>query len=148
MNNSIGTASERSAFAFSSILPPEVFRDDRVYLNAVTKGISGQVVKWAVNEMPSQREAIVSALGTTSGNLSRLYARPLLDKHQSEEMLDILRVYNEACAIFGTQKKADLWLSIRIPALRGEVPKDLLDTFIGRRLVLEALNKIKYGEFS
>lgn len=129
-------------------LPTDIFKNDRVYLQAVIDGLSGNVVKWAVIKMPNQREAIVGALGTTSGNLSRIYSKAALDKHQSEEILDILRVYNEACEIFGSKEKADLWLSIRIPALRGEVPQKLLDTFIGRRLVLEALDKIRYGEFS
>ena len=110
--------------------------------------MSGNIVKWAVRAMPKQREAIVKALGTSSGNLSRLYSKTVLDKHQTEEILDVIKLYVEVCDVFGSTDKADLWLAISVPALRNEQPINLLDTFIGRKLVRDTLNKIRFGEFS
>lgn len=129
-------------------LSPDIFTDRREYLKAVNHGIPGGVVRWAVNTIPDQRESIVNALGTTSGNLSRLYQRKTLSKQQSEEMLDILSVYLDAQSVFEDWNIAREWLNTSIPALSGEKPSDLMDTFIGRELVSEALNKIKCGEFT
>ena len=129
-------------------LPINIFNNDLVYYKTVVDGLSGNIVKWAVRAMPKQREAIVKALGTSSGNLSRLYSKTVLDKHQTEEILDVIKLYVEVCDVFGSTDKADLWLAISVPALRNEQPINLLDTFIGRKLVRDTLNKIRFGEFS
>ncbi|WP_318512094.1 antitoxin Xre/MbcA/ParS toxin-binding domain-containing protein [Photobacterium leiognathi] len=136
------------AFGGNTPIPANIFNNDKVYYQAVVKGLSGKVVKWAVTAMPKQKEAIVKALGTTSGNLSRLYSKDALDQHQSEQMLDVLKLYVEVCDVLGSTKKADLWLSISAPVLNGEKPIDLMDTFIGRKMVREVVNKIRFGDFS
>ncbi|WP_305418716.1 antitoxin Xre/MbcA/ParS toxin-binding domain-containing protein [Photobacterium leiognathi] len=129
-------------------LPENIFNNDMIYYKTVMNGISGKVIKWAVLAMPKQKKAIVKALGTTSGKLSHLYEKSKLNTHQTEEILDIVKLYTEVCDVFGSVDKADLWLSMSIPALRGEQPIDLLDTFIGRKLVRGVINKIKFGDFS
>ncbi|MBY3789359.1 MULTISPECIES: antitoxin Xre/MbcA/ParS toxin-binding domain-containing protein [Photobacterium] len=144
----INTAVNDVAFNGDAPLPENIFNNDKVYYQTVVKGLSGKVIKWAVSAMPKQKEVIVKALGTTSGNLSRLYSKTALDKHQTEEILDVLKLYVEVCDVFGSTKKADLWLSISVPALQGEKPIDLMDTFIGRKMVRETVNKIRFGEFS
>lgn len=135
-------------FSGNTPLPENIFNNDMVYYKTVVNGISGKVIKWAVLAMPKQKEAIVKALGTTSGNLSRLYSKATLDTHQTEEILDIVKLYTEVYDVFGSVDKADLWLSMSVPALRGEQPINLLDTFIGRKLVRETINKIRFGDFS
>ncbi|PSU18417.1 DUF2384 domain-containing protein [Photobacterium phosphoreum] len=135
-------------FSGNTPLPENIFNNDMVYYKTVVNGISGKVIKWAVSAMPKQKEAIVKALGTTSGNLSRLYSKATLDTHQTEEILDIVKLYTEVYDVFGSVDKADLWLSMSVPALRGEQPINLLDTFIGRKLVRETINKIRFGDFS
>lgn len=144
----INTAVNDVAFNGDAPLPENIFNNDKVYYQTVVKGLPGKVIKWAVSAMPKQKEVIVKALGTTSGNLSRLYSKTALDKHQTEEILDVLKLYVEVCDVFGSTKKADLWLSISVPALQGEKPIDLMDTFIGRKMVRETVNKIRFGEFS
>lgn len=129
-------------------LSPTIFSDKQEYLQAVTSGVQGSVIKWAVTTMPNHREAIVSAMGTTSGNLSRLYPKKALNKHQSEEILDILRVINEASNVFGDQDIVMEWFDTPVPALSMERPRDLLDTFVGRSMISDALAKIRFGDFS
>lgn len=129
-------------------LSNKIFDDTQEYLKTINNGIPGSVVKWAVNTFPDQRPVIIDALGTTSGNLSRLYTRKALDKHQSEEVLDILRLVNKAANVFGDLELASEWLATPINALNGEKPSKLMDTFIGRQLVSNALDAIHYGEFT
>jgi putative toxin-antitoxin system antitoxin component (TIGR02293 family) len=135
------------SFEATHQLPAKVFTDKREYLKTVIEGIPGTVVKQFVKEAPEHRRVVVRALGATSSNLSRLYARKSLNMQQTEEMLDILRIQTEAIAAFEDEGMAKEWLNTSIPALNGEKPLDLLDTFIGRSIVSDALNKIKWGEF-
>ncbi|HIF9519263.1 TPA: antitoxin Xre/MbcA/ParS toxin-binding domain-containing protein [Photobacterium damselae] len=132
----------------AQLLPVNLFKDDRVFLQTVLAGISGEVVKAAVSDMPEQREVFISALDTTSSNLSRFFKREELNKQQTEEVLDILRVYDFACEVFTKKESANRWLSSHVPALGGDRPSDLLITFTGRRLIMDTLLKIEYGVFS
>ncbi|WP_430886926.1 MbcA/ParS/Xre antitoxin family protein [Halomonas gemina] len=40
------------------------------------------------------------------------------------------------------------WFSCKIPALSGSRPVDLMDTFQGRTMVRDVLERIERGEFS
>lgn len=126
----------------------EIFEDQYKFLNAITVGVAGSVVESTVKTLPDQRSVICRALGTTSGNLHRLYKRKALDKQQSEEMLDILSVYSAAYELYDDMGTATELLNTPVPALNNQKPSDLLDTFMGRRLVKEMLNKMAWGEFS
>ncbi len=136
------------AVEFEKSLSPTIFSDKREFLKTVNEGISGKVVKWLVQESPEQRIPIIQALSTTSGNLSRFYNKKSLSKQQTEEVLDILKIHVLAAEIFGDVGLSKEWMAMTIPALDGSRPLDLLDTFIGRSMISEVLEKIKWGEFS
>ena len=116
------------------------------YIRTVREGISGDVVKKAVKVLDN-RDLIVRILGTTSSNLSRYYRVKRMSRGDSEEMLDTIRLYNQAIHIFGDMEKAIAWIKTSIPALSGETPEAMLDTFEGRKWVAQLLRKIEYGEF-
>ncbi len=117
------------------------------YIRTVRKGISGEVVKRAVKVFDN-RELIVRILGTTSSNLSRYYRVKKMSRVDSEEMLDTIRLYSQAVRVFGNMDKTKEWMKTLIPALAGEAPEALLDTFEGRNWVSQVLRKIEYGEFT
>lgn len=129
-------------------LPTSVFTDHQLFIETVRAGISGQLVKQAIQAMGGNRQLFVRLLGTTSANLSRFYSKKTLDQADSEAVLDTLRLYQQAMTVLGDEQRARGWLSSELPALSGEQPWHLMDTFEGRRLVQAALRKIEYGEFS
>ncbi|WP_163574444.1 antitoxin Xre/MbcA/ParS toxin-binding domain-containing protein [Halomonas faecis] len=129
-------------------VPPAVYRDKVAFIQTVREGISGSVVKQAIHALGDNRELFVRLLETTPGNLHRFYKRKALSRTDSEEVLDVLRVYYQTSKVFGDRDKALRWLNTSIPALSGEKPLDLFDTFEGRQLVREVLRKVEYGEFS
>ena len=98
-------------------------------------------------DVVGHRELIVGLMGTTSGNLHRVYRRKALSPAQSEVLLDTLRVFLGATDAFGSLERANEWLDAPLPALDGERPADLCDTFEGRRLVQHAIHRIEHGEF-
>ncbi|MEM8500911.1 MAG: MbcA/ParS/Xre antitoxin family protein [Pseudomonadota bacterium] len=127
-------------------VPVQVFSDHQKFIKLTRKGVSGTVVKQAVQSL-GYRELFVRLLETTSGNLSRFYGRKALNPYHSEGILDTLRVFSKAISVFGDRDIASRWVESPIPALGGLVPLDLCDTFEGRDLVQATLRKIEYGEF-
>lgn len=116
------------------------------YIRTIREGIPGSVVKRAV-KIFDNRELIVRILGTTSSNLSRYYRVKRMSRGDSEEILDTIRLYNQAVHVFGDMEKTKEWIKTSVPALAGEKPEALLDTFEGRKWVSQVLRKIEYGEF-
>lgn len=130
-----------------SDLSPNLLEDRGAYIQAVRQGIPGKIVEQAVKAL-GERDLFVRLLSTSSGNLNRLYHSKLLTRVQSEGVLDTLKVFNKAIDVFSDENIAKEWLHTAIPALDGELPINLCDTFEGRRLVREALEAIEYGEFT
>ena len=60
---------------------------------------------------------------------------------------DALRVFARAERAFAGLVGACEWLETALPALGGQRPIDLCDTFEGRRLVQDAIRRIEHGEF-
>ena len=127
-------------------IPPAALTHPLAFIEAVKSGLSGEVIRQAV-DVVGHRELFVRLLGTTSGNLSRLYHRKTLGKGTSEALLDVLRVVARAVAVFGTLGQADEWLDTETAALGGQKPIDLCNTFEGRSLVRDAIRKVEYGDF-
>ena len=56
-------------------------------------------------------------------------------------------VLYRASTVLGGLDAAQEWLETPLPAMDGQRPLDLCDTFSGRRLVQQAIAKIEHGEF-
>lgn len=128
-------------------LSPTLLEDRSKYIQTVRQGISGKIIEGAVKVL-GERELFVRLLSTSSGNLNRLYRSPLLSRVQTEVILDTLKVFDKAIKVFGSEEIAKEWMHASIPALDGELPLDLCDTFEGRKLVKESLDAIEYSEFT
>ena len=128
-------------------LSPTLLEDRGEYIKAVRQGISGAILPEAIKEL-GERDLFIKLLETTSANLSRLYRKEKLPQSSTEGILDVLRVVQQAVLVFGDGEIAKEWLHTSIPALSGELPINLCDTFEGRKIVKESLKAIEYGEFS
>ncbi len=127
-------------------VPAAVFSDHETFIETTRKGLPGKIVKQAVDAL-GHRDLFVRLLETTTGNLNRFYRRKTLNIYHSEGILDTLRVFSKANSVFGDPDVAKEWIDTAIPALGGQKPISLCDTFEGRNLVQVALRKIEYGEF-
>lgn len=127
-------------------VPISAFDNTRAFIRAVREGIPGKVVKQAV-DVVGQRDLFVRLVGVSSGNLHRVYQRSSLSSTQSEALLDALQVFFRASAVLGGLDPAREWLETPLPAMSGQRPLDFCDTFSGRRLVQQAIDKIEHGEF-
>ena len=127
-------------------VPPAVFSDHETCIEVTRKGLSGKIVKQAVDAL-GHRDLFVRLLETTTGNLNRFYRRKSLNSYHSEGILDTLRVSSKANSVFRDLDVASEWMDTAIPALGAQTPISLCDTFEGRDLVQVVLRKIEYGEF-
>ncbi|MDW7748207.1 antitoxin Xre/MbcA/ParS toxin-binding domain-containing protein [Halomonas sp.] len=129
-------------------LPKDIFNDDMVFIRAVRKGISGQVVRETVELLGGHQQLVAELAGTTPGNLHRIYKKHALGKTESEGILDLLRLFAYAATTFDSDDIVREWFGSEIPALSGTRPIDLMDTFQGRAVVRDVLSRIEHGEFS
>ncbi|WP_434361561.1 MbcA/ParS/Xre antitoxin family protein [Parasalinivibrio latis] len=128
-------------------LEVDIFSNRAKKIQIIRQGISGSVLEKTVKGYPEQRALFCTVLGTASTNLSRLY-KAHLDKRKSEDFLHLLGVLMAVTDLYeGDQALVAELLNTRIPALGDQKPVDLLDTFEGRELVKEYLNKLCWGEF-
>ncbi len=128
-------------------IPVSVMNNQSEYIRTVREGIPGTVVRDAI-KIIGNRELFIRLFNTTSANLNRYYHKKLLNRVDSEEVLDTLRIFLEATRIWGDTDHAKTWLNTSIAALAGAKPIDLFDTFEGRNWVRQVLRKIEHGEFS
>lgn len=124
-----------------------VFENDFDFIRVVQEGLSGAVVRQAIDAL-GHRELFVDILAVQSSKLSRIYRRKRLNRSDSESVLDLITVLVEAAHVFEGHDIADEWLHTILPALGDSRPIDLCNTFKGRALVLAALRKLEHGDFS
>jgi len=123
-----------------------VFENKRSYLQLVRDGVSGDKVKTLLQWLPELKPVLVVALSISAANISRLY-KGTLPSHQAEPVLDMLQLICRAENLFGPDM-ARQWLNSPMPALSGDKPIALFDSFVGRNMVADVLQAIEFGEFS
>ena len=117
------------------------------FIERVRQGVPGSLVRDAVQRF-GHRELFARILNTSAANLHRYYQRKALGREDSEEILDALRVFEQASALWGSDADALRWFETPVPALGGAAPLEWFDTFEGRGWVRQVLRKIETGDFS
>lgn len=126
----------------------ELYTNKLLYLELVESGVQGALVKATIMLFPEQTDAICKALSVSKKDISRI-GNKTLSTHQSETILDIISVLDMTYLLFeNDMPSVQEWISSEIRALNSKKPMDFLNTFMGRSILKETLNKMKYGEFS
>lgn len=98
--------------------------------------------------------------GFTNEELARLiqipprtYARRVADKarlkvHEGERAARLMRLFDRAREIFGTDENTRGWFNAKLLALGGKTPLDYAQTEPGAREVEAVLGRIEHGVFS
>ena len=128
-------------------LAPDCLDDPIGFIRLVRNGISGEVLQQATDRV-GHHELFACSLGIQPKQLNRLYQLKNLSPHDSESVLDLLRLFRDLIHTFGSLATANDWLSSILPALDNRRPADICDTFAGRSLVRSTIRKIESGYFS
>ena|ERR1700736_4361380 len=71
-----------------------------------------------------------------------------LTPDESDKLVRLIRVYDQAVRVFGDKEKALYWLSEAKRRFDGRTPIQMLRTDLGGRMVEEMLGQIYYGMFA
>lgn len=128
-------------------LDPEIYRNPARFIATVRTGISGQILRRALEKLGG-KQIFARALNTDATGLEDYCTVIRLDRGKSEIVLDTIRVWIRIRQIWESGQLAESWIRSNVPALGGERPVELCDTYEGRRWVEQVAAKIEQGEFS
>ena len=69
------------------------------------------------------------------------------DRMRSERIIEIARVLKKGIEVFGDEENFNTWMNLRILALGGVKPRELLDSSEGIKILEDELIRIDYGMF-
>ena len=72
----------------------------------------------------------------------------LLKADEADRLLRIARVFGEAIRVFGSERKAALWLKTPSPLFDDSTPLSCLGSDAGAHVVSEEIVRIDFGDFA
>lgn len=72
----------------------------------------------------------------------------LLDPAVSEKVLTLFALYDKGISLFGSVDEFNKWMGEPAFGLGNQIPKDLLNTITGIKLLEEELIRIEYGDLA
>ncbi len=86
--------------------------------------------------------------GTSARTLSRLKPDQNIPQQAAEVTISLMRAYEKAKDIFGSQETAVKWLKSPNTVLGGITPVQAISSRFGAEEVMDILGRIEYGVFS
>ncbi|PKO00113.1 MAG: antitoxin [Chloroflexi bacterium HGW-Chloroflexi-4] len=114
----------------------------------VHKGFPFSVFEALQKEVGLSQNQLSSILGISTRTLTRRKNDNHFTAIESDILYRVARVVASTVTIFGDTEKARLWLYKPNRGLGGEIPFNLLNTYIGSKQVEDVLRRIKYGIYS
>ena len=146
-NPNEGVGSSLRTFTVELGLDPSIYHNPAIFIATVREGISGHVLKQAL-ELFDSKQIFARALSTNVAGLEAYCGEKPLDRQGSEVVLDTMRTLDKVQRIWGSDETAQNWLHSKVPALGGAEPAEMFDSYEGRRWVSQVVKKIEYGDFS
>ena len=125
---------------------PAALDDTGRCIALVRERIPASVLHEVAKSLPVA-DMIPQALNITPAALESESDRAITSQ-QTEALIDLIRTFRTALAIWPETSSARQWFDSPIPALDGQCPTYWIDTFEGRRWVRSTLAKIEDGDFS
>jgi putative toxin-antitoxin system antitoxin component (TIGR02293 family) len=114
------------------------------WMEAIREGLSVETVDNVLSD-GRLTAAELDRLALPRKTLAHRRTLGRLTAEQSDRLVRILRVIEQAEHAFGDVQKARIWLRRPTTALADHAPLDLLDTDIGTRQVENLLGRIEHG---
>lgn len=127
---------------------PRRFNLREAPVELVVPGVRQGLPVWMVDDAVSSGRVSLTELDRLvlpRKTLSHRRTLGNLTPEQSDRLMRLLRIIDEAEATFGDKAKAHSWLRRPTALLDGEAPLDRLDTDLGTRQVEMFLGRIAHG---
>lgn len=126
------------------------FEDDLALAKRVETGIPAEAIRWLMKSLAlgsiSRTAALVNMSAKTAERRVRSGAR--LAPDESERVVRLIRILNQAEAVFENEENARKWMLKPLALLGGKSPLEMSSTEPGARAVEQALGRIEHGVFS
>jgi len=150
--------SERSRIIKKANIPTGEFRGhahlrdaDGVMLQirVIRKGVPSKVFIDVSKRVGLAQGELAKKLRLSARTMAGRIAKPQtkLKPEESEKVLRVERILEQAIEVFGSLEQAREWLMNAAHGLEGQRPIDLLDTEVGGAQVREYLGAIEYGNY-
>jgi putative toxin-antitoxin system antitoxin component (TIGR02293 family) len=115
-------------------------------VDAIRAGLPAEAIAGVAKALSLTVEELARILGISPRTVrDQRKKQGLLSRENTEKLVRIARIQNQARRIFSTNEAVAQWLVLPAPALGGLKPVDLLDTDLGAREIESVLNGIAYG---
>jgi putative toxin-antitoxin system antitoxin component (TIGR02293 family) len=121
----------------------------RVLVEEIRKGVPSKTFVETAKRIGLGQEELARKLGLKPRTIaSRLASREKkLNPNESERVLRIKQIFDQAVHVFGSEEEAREWLMNPAYGLEGQRPVDLMDTEPGSSQVREYLGAIEQGNY-
>lgn len=117
-------------------------------INIARIGLTVESLYHFASQVSLSKEKLAYLLNTSTRNLRRYSEGEKLSSSVSEKLLLLAEIYQKGIKIFGSIDLFNEWLEEANLQFGNRKPIQILDTFIGYRLIVEELIKIEHGVFS
>ena len=136
-----------SYHALAEVLGIDEPLDDPSLIEMTRRGLPGNAIDTLAGQLGVTATEMSRYLHVSHRTLVRNRGKTL-DKHLSDHLVTVGKVFARSVEIFRSTDNASRWLKSPLLALGSVRPLDLLDTTTGVTMVMNALGRIEQGVYS
>ena len=117
-------------------------------ISLFNEGLSTDLFKKTATCLQVSESRLADTVGITVSTLTRRKRKGRFNKGESERVYRMIRIFNRALEVMGTEDAARRWIHTPIKPLGSKTPFEYADTEVGAREVEAVLGRIEHGVFS
>ena len=112
------------------------------------QGLSTDLFTKVATCLQVSESRLADTVSITVSTLTRRKRKGRFNKGESERVYRMVRIFNRAVKVLGSEDSARRWIHTTVKALGWKTPFDYADTEVGAREVEAVLGRIEHGIFS
>jgi putative toxin-antitoxin system antitoxin component (TIGR02293 family) len=117
-------------------------------INTIKSGLPSNSIRLVEKRLGLTRTRLAQALSIPERTLSRRLRQSRLTSIESDRLDRLMRIFEVAADVLGSELKARSWLGEPNRALGSAIPLEMLATERGAREVEDVLGRIDWGDLS
>lgn len=112
------------------------------------QGLSTDLFSQVAACLQVSESRLADTVSITVSTLTRRKRKGRFNKGESERIYRMIRIFNRAVEVLGSEDAAKRWIHTPVKALGWKTPFDYADTEVGTREIEAVLGRIEHGVFS
>jgi len=118
------------------------------FISLIRKGVSKKAMERLMEITAITPKEMAFIIQVSDRTLRRHKSQTLLNREQSERVVELARLYSRGEQVFGNLESFKEWMNSTVMALGNKRPKEFLDTSLGINILMDELGKIEHGIFA